>query len=86
MTCSVPHSLATVPSPPLNLTVTRIEDKEIGLRWARPSEPNGDINGYRLYYMRGNFTSVRTVNGDHGYMEYSLGDMGEYFCNIVLLL
>ena len=71
----------SVPSPPLNLTVTHVEDKKVGLSWVRPINPNGEINGYRVYYMRGNFTSVRTVYdvfGEQQTMRFNLTEMGEW--------
>ncbi|XP_018025351.1 tyrosine-protein phosphatase 99A isoform X2 [Hyalella azteca] len=66
-----------IPSPPLNLTVTRIEDTTVELSWLRPRHPNGEIRGYRIFYMRGNFTSVRTahVHGDEPSKTFKLTEM-----------
>ena len=36
-------------------------DVDVDLSWLAPSMPNGVIEGYRIYFMTGNFTDVRSV-------------------------
>ena len=66
-----------VPSPPLNLTVTQVWDREVGLSWLGPRHPNGEISGYRVYFMRGNITGVRTVKLATHQITYNLTGLGE---------
>lgn len=42
------------------------------IKWEEPDEPNGQIQGYRLYFMHANFTDVRTVRETQDQMEYNL--------------
>nr|XP_045589970.1 protein sidekick-1-like [Procambarus clarkii] len=67
-----------VPGPPENLTLLRVHDRSVDLQWSQPTEPNGEIRGYRVYYMKGNFTSVRTVHANDPNILFSLHDLGEY--------
>ena len=39
--------------------------------------PNGVVKGYRLYYMKHNFTDVVTVRQTGSNVEYELHDLGE---------
>lgn len=50
------------PSKPLNLTVIKATSTTIELSWAKPEHENGDIKGYRIYFMHGNYTDVRTTS------------------------
>ena len=50
----------------------------MGLSWLRPLNPNGEINGYRVYFVRGNITGARTVHGQQMHMKFNLTDIGEY--------
>ncbi|XP_048512163.1 tyrosine-protein phosphatase 99A-like isoform X2 [Athalia rosae] len=55
-----------VPSKPLNLTVHQVTSSSIELSWAEPENANGDIRGYRVYYMHSNYTDVKSHrNIDH---------------------
>nr|XP_053639721.1 tyrosine-protein phosphatase 99A-like [Cherax quadricarinatus] len=64
-----------VPGPPENLTLLRVHDRSVDLQWSQPTEPNGEIRGYRVYYMKGNFTSVRTVHANDPNILFSLHDL-----------
>ncbi|XP_063603042.1 tyrosine-protein phosphatase 99A-like isoform X3 [Penaeus indicus] len=64
-----------IPGPPENLTLLRVHDRSVDLQWSQPSEPNGEIRGYRVYYMQGNYTSVRTVHANEPNILYSLHDL-----------
>lgn len=54
-----PTSSYTVPSKPRELKVLDIFPDTITLSWTSPEKPNGAIDGYRVYYMYGNFTEVQ---------------------------
>lgn len=55
------YFFVTEPSKPLNLTVIRATSTTIELSWVKPEHENGDIKGYRIYFMHGNYTDVRTT-------------------------
>ena len=40
----------TVPSPPRQLSVTRLLEDGIELNWLPPAEPNGEVLHYVIYY------------------------------------
>ncbi|CAL4156072.1 unnamed protein product, partial [Meganyctiphanes norvegica] len=61
-----------VPGPPQNLTIIRIHDRGVELQWFQPREPNGEIRGYRIYYMLGNFTSVKTTYSNDNEITFNL--------------
>ncbi|CAB4058545.1 PTPRG [Lepeophtheirus salmonis] len=56
-----------VPSMPVEVKALEILNSSITLEWSRPLRPNGIIQGYRLYYMRKNFTDVKncSTSGAH---------------------
>ncbi|CAL4083881.1 unnamed protein product [Meganyctiphanes norvegica] len=63
------------PGPPQNLTVRGIHSRSVDLKWKNPKEPNGEIRGYRVYYMLGNFTSVKTVYANDHQITFRLDDL-----------
>ncbi|KAK3870991.1 hypothetical protein Pcinc_023824 [Petrolisthes cinctipes] len=67
-----------VPGPPENLTMLRVHDRSVDLQWNQPTEPNGEIRGYRVYFIKGNITSVRTVHANDPSITFSLHDLGQY--------
>lgn len=72
-----------VPSRPLNVTVLRVTSTSIDLSWTEPERPNGQITGYRLYYMHANYTDVKTVKPVRGttpnpVIEFMLSDLSMY--------
>ncbi|XP_064093654.1 tyrosine-protein phosphatase 99A-like isoform X2 [Macrobrachium nipponense] len=65
-----------IPGPPENLEVVAVHDRSVDLRWAEPTEPNGEIRGYRVYYMQGNVTtSVKTVHANSADINFSLHEL-----------
>ena len=62
---------------PLNLRALSVSNSTIALGWSRPAMPNGVVKGYRLYFMRHNFTDVVTVRQTGSNVEYELHDLGE---------
>ncbi|XP_044256980.1 tyrosine-protein phosphatase 99A isoform X3 [Tribolium madens] len=71
-----------VPSKPRDLTVLEVSSNTIMLRWTQPEKPNGAIEGYRVYYMYNNYTSV-DMNRDRikpvsPYITYNLTNLKPY--------
>jgi hypothetical protein len=62
---------------PLNLRALYVTNTSVSLGWSRPARPNGVVKGYRLYYMKNNFTDVVTVRQNGLTVEYELHDLGE---------
>ncbi|XP_046407157.1 tyrosine-protein phosphatase 99A [Ischnura elegans] len=67
-----------VPSKPMNVTVLRVSSNVIDLAWHEPVQPNGEIDGYRIYYMQCNQTFYRTVRISDSYIEYNLTSLKPY--------
>ncbi|CAG0920596.1 unnamed protein product [Notodromas monacha] len=51
-----------VPSKPRNVLVVKETSDSVKLSWQPPETPNGELRGYRLYFMRDNFTDVRSIH------------------------
>nr|XP_040579012.1 tyrosine-protein phosphatase 99A-like [Lepeophtheirus salmonis] len=64
-----------VPSMPVEVKALEILNSSITLEWSRPLRPNGIIQGYRLYYMRKNFTDVKTVRQVGPIIRYFLSGL-----------
>ena len=62
---------------PLKLRALSVSNGTIALGWSRPAMPNGVIKGYRLYFMKHNFTDVVTVRQTGSNVEYELHDLGK---------
>ncbi|XP_023703350.2 tyrosine-protein phosphatase 99A isoform X4 [Cryptotermes secundus] len=67
-----------VPSKPLNVTVLHVTHSSIELSWNKPERPNGQITGYRLYYMHANYTDVKTIRKTDPHIEFTLKDLKPY--------
>ena len=67
-----------VPSAPRNVSTHSISNTSVTISWDQPSQPNGLIQGYRLYFMHDNFTDVRTIKEADSHMEYKLQGLGKY--------
>ena len=65
-----------MPSQPVNVSVDEVTDSTIAVSWSQPDNPNGDIKGYRIYFMRKNFTDVQTVRNPEGRQKFVLTDLG----------
>ncbi|CAL4066747.1 unnamed protein product, partial [Meganyctiphanes norvegica] len=63
------------PGPPVNLTVVDIHDRSVDLQWYTPEDATDDIRGYRVYYMRGNLTSVKTLYANDDEVMFALHDL-----------
>ncbi|XP_067128847.1 tyrosine-protein phosphatase 99A-like isoform X4 [Centruroides vittatus] len=69
-----------IPSAPLNLTVVRVTDSSIRLRWHQPERPNGVVRGYKVYYlhMARNLTETRKTTDLRRDMEFVLANLNPY--------
>lgn len=84
--CRVNVVYISVPGKPINVSFREVTDKSVYLSWGQPEQPNGIIQGYRLYFMHKNFTDVRTIRNPIPEMEYPLKDLSEYPSNTVFNL
>ena len=66
-----------VPTAPRNVSTHSVTNSSVTVTWLQPSQPNGAIEGYRLYFMTDNFTDVRTIKEANTHMEYKLQDLGK---------
>ena len=66
------------PSQPLNVTILRVTSTTIYLSWSQPEKPNGQIQGYRLYYMHAMQTHVRTVRNTTAFIQFELEHLGKW--------
>ncbi|EFX83408.1 hypothetical protein DAPPUDRAFT_48090, partial [Daphnia pulex] len=70
--------LLLVPGKPLNVSIGEVNDSTIALSWSEPENPNGLIKGYRIYFMRKNFTDVQTVRNGEKFQKFILTDLESY--------
>ena len=61
--------MCTVPSPPRDLTITRVFQHGIELNWIPPRETNGDIQHYIIKYATQNGTEheITTIDNTNYY-------------------
>ena len=64
-----------VPSAPMYTTVHTITNTTAVVDWSRPHHPNGVIDGYRLYFLSGNLTEVKTIKSKDPRLEFRLSDL-----------
>ena len=80
--------LCTVPSPPRDLTITRVFDDGIELNWIPPREPNGDIRHYIVKYTTqdGTQQEVNTTNCHNINYQYLVElEKGQTYNNITVV-
>ena len=77
---------STAPSPPRNLTITKVFDDGIELNWIPPREPNGDIRHYIFKYTTQNGTQqeINTTNNINYYNLTGL-ERGQTYNNITVV-
>lgn len=56
-------------------TVHSITNTSAVVDWSRPTDPNGVIDGYHLYFLNGNVTDVKTIRSKDPRIEYNLTDL-----------
>ena len=75
----------TDPSPPRNVTITRVFQDGVELNWLPPTEPNGEVH-YVVEYKRedsGNWTSVSTASDSTHYNLTGLHSGTSYTIRVV---
>lgn len=62
-----------MPSAPLNVTLVRVADSMVKLKWEEPESPNGVIRGYHVYILNlvTNATDVKKVINPLRSMEFT---------------
>lgn len=67
----------TVSSPPTNLSVIRVMDTSVKLRWLEPKYPNGIIQGYQIYLqdLVRNLNDTRRLSDPQSVMEHTIGEL-----------
>ena len=74
--------LCTAPSPPRNLTITRVFDDGIELNWMPPREPNGDIRHYVIKYTTQDGTQEINTRNNINYYNLTGLVKGQTYKNI----
>ena len=64
-----------VPSAPMYTTVHTVTNTTAVVDWSRPQQPNGVILGYRLYFLSGNLTEVKTIRSKDPRLDFRLTDL-----------
>ena len=64
-----------VPSAPMYTTVHTVTNTSAVVDWSRPHHPNGVIAGYRLYFLSGNLTEVKTIKSKDPRLEFRLTEL-----------
>lgn len=69
--------LITVPSAPLNVTLVRVADSLVKLKWEEPESPNGNLKGYSIYILNlaTNTTDVKKVINPQRSMEFTINNL-----------
>ena len=65
----------TVPTTPMYATVHSVTNISAVVDWSMPANPNGVIEGYRLYFLHGNYTDVKTIKSRDPRVDYVLTDL-----------
>ena len=73
------HHCFTAPSRPRNVQVLAITDTTIEISWWEPARANGVLQGYRIYMLHQNFTSVQTVRSNKSSMAETLTRLSKYY-------
>ena len=77
----------TDPSPPRNVTITRVFQDGVELNWLPPTEPNGEVQ-YVIEYKRedsGSWTSVNTTSDSTHYNLTGLHSGTSYTIRVVAI-
>ena len=69
----------TAPSRPRNVRILAITDTSIEISWWEPARANGVLQGYRIYMLHQNFTSVQTVRSNKSSIVETLTRLSKSF-------
>ena len=73
------HFFVIAPSRPRNIRVLGVSDTTIQISWWEPARANGVLQGYRIYMLHQNFTSVQTVRSNKSSVIETLTRLSKYF-------
>ena len=73
------------PSRPRNIQVMAITDTTIQISWWEPARANGVLQGYRIYMLHQNLTSVETVRSNKSSVVQTLSRLCKYSNNFSIL-
>ena len=73
------------PSRPRNIQVMAITDTTIQISWWEPARANGVLQGYRIYMLHQNLTSVETVRSNKSSVVQTLSRLSKYSNNFSIL-
>lgn len=70
---------ATAPSAPLNVTLVRVGDSIVKLKWEEPESPNGIIQGYHIFILdvARNYTEHKKVINPQRSMEFTVSNLSK---------
>ena len=68
-----------VPEAPRNISVLNVTDTTVTLSWLPPVNPNGLIEGYRIYFTTGDFTNATWIKMPVEKMQHTLTDLGMFW-------
>ncbi|XP_059092018.1 tyrosine-protein phosphatase 99A-like [Tigriopus californicus] len=66
------------PSSPRNVRLLSVTDSSFQVSWWEPARANGILQGYRIYYLHNNVTSVQTVKDNKSAMIETLARLEPY--------
>lgn len=66
-----------MPSAPLDVSVIKVLDTSVKLRWSEPRNPNGILQGYQitLHDTTNNLNDTRKLSDPQSLMEHTLGEL-----------
>ena len=65
------------PSSPRNVRLMSVTDTSLQVSWWEPARANGLLQGYRVYFLNNNFTSVQTIRDNKSAMVETLTRLSE---------
>ena len=78
MTSLSPFHCLAAPSSPRNVRLMSVTDTSLQVSWWEPARANGLLQGYRVYFLNNNFTSVQTIRDNKSAMVETLTRLSEY--------
>ena len=73
-----PFHCIAAPSSPRNVRLMSVTDTSLQVSWWEPARANGLLQGYRVYFLNNNFTSVQTIRDNKSAMVETLTRLSEY--------
>ncbi|XP_043212409.1 tyrosine-protein phosphatase 99A-like isoform X1 [Amphibalanus amphitrite] len=67
-----------VPEAPRNVSILNVTDTTVTISWLPPVNPNGLIEGYRIYFTTGDFTNATWIKLPVERMQHTLTDLAPF--------